>query len=124
MEVCTDLPLGLVFELDDYQNIHWTFQMSEQTVSLSLQLWLVCCFSFSENMHSYESSCINCSSKSTTGHMNKWNINPQDHKMKSDMQVFAVEMCCVGVIVSVSKTSKTPTAVSIKAPGFQCALTI
>lgn len=56
--------------------------------------------------------------------MNKWNIFQSDHKMKSDMQGFAVEMCCVGVIVSVSKTSKTPTTVDIKGSFFQCALTI
>lgn len=34
MEVCADLPLGLVFEPDDYQNISWVFQTSEQTLSL------------------------------------------------------------------------------------------
>lgn len=47
--------------------------------------------------------------------MNKWNIYQHEHKMKSDMQVFAVEMCCVGVIVSVSKT---PTAADIKGSSF------
>lgn len=50
--------------------------------------------------------------------MNKWSIY---HKMKSDMQVFAVEMCCVGVAVSVAKT---PTVVDMKGSSFHCALTI
>lgn len=46
---------------------------------------------------------------------NKWNIYPLDHKMKPDMQMFAVEMRCVGAIVSVPKT---PTRVNIKGSSF------
>lgn len=66
MEVCADLPLGLVFEPDDYQNISWVFQTSEQTISLLFPSAVAdVLYSFSENMCLYESSCINCSSKST-----------------------------------------------------------